>query len=373
MPSAASQRSARPSSSPGSPEQVVVTDSLDEHAGAWDALAAAAPLPSPFLRSWWLAHMPAVQPAYVLVFGADGLLGGLALDRKQIAPVPVWRHLGSALVPDHLDLIARPAREAEVVDALRRWLRRPGSRLLELDGLAEGASLLRALPRPRTIRSDDVAPYFRLPSADLEEYLRGRPGRLRSSVERPRKRLQDKLGVIHRSVPAHDIDRGLHKFRVLHLERWGPDAPLLQAWPAFSAAAAAGIRCGELRLHELVAPACETSPEQVIAMDALFVIGNRVSIYAGGRSTAPAWRGAGTLLMWAEMAALVTHDGAREFDFLRGDEPYKHDWADSARSVLVARTAHGPRGLAALARREGPRLLRNRLRPLARRMGRAGR
>jgi len=366
MPPTRSARLAPQSSRPAAPAKVVVADRLGAFAGDWDTAVLDAPVPSPFLRSWWLAHVPADCPTYLLVVGADGLLGGVALDRQVSARMTYWTCLGGPLAADHLDLVARRGREPAVVGALRRWLRRPGNRLLALEGLAEGARLLEALPHPRVHR-DEVAPYFRLPSADLESYLHQRPGRLRSSIERPRKRLVDRLGGHHRVVSAYDLDRGLRTLRDLHAERWGLSSPLLAAWRHFAAAAAAGAGRGEVQLHELVVPVDGDPGEQVVASDALLVVGDRVSVYTGGRSTDPRWRGAGSLLTWAELS-LLAQRGAREFDFLRGDEPYKYDWADRCRPLLSVRAARGPLAVAALARREAPLAARDRLRPLARRL-----
>lgn len=347
--------------------KVIVADSLAGYASDWDTAVLEAPVPSPFLRSWWLAHVPAVWSTYLLVVGADGLWGGVALDRRVTARTTYWTCLGGQLAADHLDLVARRGREAAVVGALRRWLRRPGNRLLELEGVAGGARLLEALPRPRVVYRDEVAPYFRLPSADLESYLHQRPGRLRSSIERPRKRLVDRLGGHHRVVSAYDLDRGLRTLRDLHAQRWGLSSPLLAAWRHFAAAAAAGARRGEVQLHELVVPTDGGSGEQVVASDALLVVGDRVSVYTGGRSTDPRWRGAGSLLTWAELS-LLAQRGAREVDFLRGDETYKYDWADRSRPLLSVRAARGPLAVAALARQEAPRAARDRLRPLVRRV-----
>ncbi|MDB5113971.1 MAG: hypothetical protein JWL78_1041, partial [Chloroflexi bacterium] len=47
--------------------QVTVRRSLGGYATAWDALVDRQPLPSPFLRSWWLEAMSAAHPRFLLV------------------------------------------------------------------------------------------------------------------------------------------------------------------------------------------------------------------------------------------------------------------------------------------------------------------
>ncbi|HQF93191.1 MAG TPA: hypothetical protein PLS46_03455, partial [Microthrixaceae bacterium] len=89
--------------------ETTVVDRLGAHASAWDALVDSMPLPSPFLRSWWLAEVAIGDPRIVLVFDHGELVGGLALQRSTKAGVEVLQFLGTGpLEPDHLDLVAAP-------------------------------------------------------------------------------------------------------------------------------------------------------------------------------------------------------------------------------------------------------------------------
>lgn len=361
---------------PAGGARVVVVPALGEHAGDWDDLVDAAPLPSPFLRSWWLAHVPAVRPCFVLVIAAQGLLGGLALDRVTDGLLTRWRMLGAGpLAADHLDLVLRPGTEDQVLAALRRWLRRPGSHLLELEGLVEDARLLRILPGRVHEVTRTAAPFCLLPGGDPETYYQSRPGLLRSKINRPRKRLERRLGSYHRRVSHDRLGSSLSLLRDLFAERWGPDAALLSVWPAFCRAAVAGSAREEMQLHELVVPGRDGAAERVIAVDASFVIGDRVSFYVRGRSDERAWRGSGSLLLWMQMASMIRERGPCEFDFLRGHEDYKYDWAEAERNVLNVATGSGPLGVtvavAQAGRRAARRRVPNRLVPALRRLRRA--
>src|SRR5262245_50152497 len=107
---------------------------------AWDELVAAAPLPSPFSRTWWLEHVSRHYPRYVLVVEDDALVGGVAFEERVVAGVSFVTMLGAGdLCPDHLDLLARPGDEALVTAAVRDWLSGAGARVVMLDGLVDGA------------------------------------------------------------------------------------------------------------------------------------------------------------------------------------------------------------------------------------------
>ena len=91
---------------------------LDGWAAQWDQLVDSSPLPSPFLRSWWLTGVGGPGRHFLLVVDGAQLLGGLALERRH--PMLSVRMMGDgSLCPDHLDLLAAPGHEAAVVSLLR--------------------------------------------------------------------------------------------------------------------------------------------------------------------------------------------------------------------------------------------------------------
>ncbi|MFC6345434.1 hypothetical protein ACFP8W_25845, partial [Nocardioides hankookensis] len=53
---------------------------LDGRRAAWDGLVADQPVPSPFLRSWWLEGVAPTDTTFVLVLDGERLVGGLALQ-----------------------------------------------------------------------------------------------------------------------------------------------------------------------------------------------------------------------------------------------------------------------------------------------------
>ena len=114
-------------------QQVVAKTVLDVPdlggwAAQWDQLVDSSPLPSPFLRSWWLTGVGGPDGRFLLVVEGDRLIGGLAVELRP--PMRSVRIMGDgSLCPDHLDLLAAPGHEAAVISLLRDWLCRPGGRL----------------------------------------------------------------------------------------------------------------------------------------------------------------------------------------------------------------------------------------------------
>ena len=144
-------------------------------AGEWDSLVPGGDPPSPFLWSWWLTHTTVGEPLTVTVHDDDGLVGGLALQRDRVAGVERLRLAGAGVLePDHLDVVARTGRHADVATEVARWLR-SGDRVVDFDGVAETSTLRRLLGRRAVVRPAALAPYATLPGS-FEEYLAGRRG-----------------------------------------------------------------------------------------------------------------------------------------------------------------------------------------------------
>jgi CelD/BcsL family acetyltransferase involved in cellulose biosynthesis len=348
--------------------RLVVRSRLGAHGTAWDALVERLPLPSPFLRSWWLEQTAGPNPRFLLVLDGDALLGGLALEEERWLGVPRLRVMGAgALCPDHLDVVALPGREGDVLAALAAWLRRPGSRLLDLEGVAAGALLAAALPGRVRRAVVDVAPWTPLPG-DPEEWLRARSRNFRSNLRKAANRL-GREGATYRVGRGDAADAALATLRHLHAARWGMRSRFLAAYERFAAAARVGAARGELAVHELAVDGT------VVAAVSCFEVAGRVSLYQSGWLPAQRWRNASTLLL-TRVVEDACHRGLTEVDLLRGNEPYKRGFAPAARELLRLRAAHGPAGRVALAAlvlaSRARRLLRGALGPVRARLPRRG-
>jgi CelD/BcsL family acetyltransferase involved in cellulose biosynthesis len=323
---------------------------LGELAAEWDALVDRQPFVSPFLRSWWVDHAAIGEPVVLVCRDGGRLVGGLALQRSRRFGVEWLQMLGDgALEPDHLDAVTTHEHIGAVRDALRGWLRRGGPRVLDLCGLVPGGHLVECCPGVGRTRELAVCPYVTLP-ADFADYLASRPGKLRSTVTRTGKRL-DKAGVTTRVRPRAEVDAALVALSDLHDDRWGEASEFSGAWDAFASAARAGASAGEVEFTEMVGP-----DGAVVATEVDLLVGGRLSFYQAGRRTDHDLRGSGSVLR-ARIIERAIEQGCTEFDLLRGDEPYKTEWASASRPVVMIRKGVGPRGVAVATVAEANALL----------------
>jgi CelD/BcsL family acetyltransferase involved in cellulose biosynthesis len=321
--------------------RVVVRTRLGSLEPAWDALVEHLPLPSPFLRSWWLEQTAGGVPHFLLVMDEDSLVGGLALQEERWLGMSRLRVMGAgALCPDHLDAVALPDREEEVLAALAAWLRRPGSRVLDLEGVAGGSRLAAALPGRVRRKVIAVAPWAPL-AADSADWLRTRPRGFRATLRKATRRLEQEA-VTHRVLRGASVDIALANLWRLHHTQWGRRSNFQAAYDRFAAASRAGAARGEVAFHELVAG------EEVLAAVSCFEVADRVSLYQSGRLREHRWRNAATVLL-LKVVEDAGRRGLAEVDLLRGDEPYKRNFASAARELVRLQAAHGAAGHLALA------------------------
>lgn len=335
------------------PVAATLVSDLGEAGPAWDRLVDESPVPSPFLRSWWLRYTCTETGSYLAFHRTgEGLVGGLPIARDRHLGVPRIRFGGAGvLCPDHLDLLCRAGVENELKAPLMTWLTRHRNLIVDLSGLVQGSVLGRVLGRP--VEAIDVAPYAALPVAPAE-YLATRSSGTRRSARRSDRRLVE-AGARHHRVPREGLATALADFRRLHEAR--PDrAPLLAELPRLARALDAGLAAGEARVDVL-----ETGG-RAQAVSLAFVVAGRLSLYQVARSLERADDGAGTVLLHRVVADAVA-GGCHEVDFLRGDEGYKDSLADGRRSIGRIRFARGPlatgvlgvRSLAATAHRRAER------------------
>jgi CelD/BcsL family acetyltransferase involved in cellulose biosynthesis len=297
---------------------------LNGWAGQWDQLVDSSPLPSPFLRSWWLTGTGGPGRHFLLVVDEAHLLGGLALEKRH--PMLSVRMMGGgSLCPDHLDLLAAPGHEAAVVSLLRDWLCRPGEHLLDLQGIRAGSPLIGALPGRVRRQLMAVAPFVSLPGSP-EAYRSTLSSQFRRNLRVSAKRLAAE-GVAHQTIRGQAVLQGLDTLRELHRSQWGNRSGFLPVFDRFAVGFAGGCAADEVVVHQL------GNDHLVVATVTAFEVAGRVSLYQSARLTDRRWRDVTTVLL----AAIIDDACARGFhevDFLRGDEPYKGRFAPDHREML---------------------------------------
>ncbi len=337
-----------------------VRTALADLAGEWDDLVSSQPLPSGFLHSWWVDHAAGGTPAVLVCRDGDRLVGGAAFELDRVGPgagLARVRMLGQGpLAPDHLDLVAAPGAHLAVARSVTGWLRRRGSRMLDLDGLAAGGTLA-------AVFEDHVVDRVAAPVAeigdDAEAYLGSLPGQLRNTVKRAGRRLE-KAGADVVTVDGSDpeaVERALGDLARLHDHRWADESGFLSSWERFADAASTGIEQGSVLVHQLV-----DVDGSVVATELDLVAGGSIQFYQAGRRTEHEWRGAGSVLR-AEVIRRAVAQGLSEYDLLRGDEAYKAGWATDRRELVRVRVGIGVGGRGALAAAALSRAVSQRRRP----------
>jgi membrane-associated phospholipid phosphatase len=330
---------------PGGVPSVRVVRTLDPYAAAWDALVDAGPLPTPFLRSWWLDNLAGRRSVVLLVLDGTELLGGLALERAwSVAGVRRYRVAGGGpLCPDHLDLVSRPDRCAEVVAALRGWFESGPPKVLDLRGLRDGATVLAMLPEGH-VSEDEVSPYE--PLGTLEAYVGGRSDGYARRMRRRERQVAGR-GVVVRRLAPPEMPAALAVLADMHRAMPGRDA-LVRAMPRLEPVVRAAAARGEVRMYVAERHGCHGG------VLLCFAVAGRLSLYQGGRRTVPQFADVGTVLDHVAIAEGCA-DGLVEVDMLRGDEPYKATFTGRQRRLLRLRAATGLRARALLAAEEAAR------------------
>lgn len=360
---------------------VTTAADLQTLADAWQTLSddgAGDPLFGSFAwnATWW-KHYQHLGKLRVFVAERDGVVAGIwplflanrtfgqveidmVGDRKMPAPgkglpVRALAYLGSGeICSDFLQPLVRPGDEEPILDAMVAHLAQTRDwDLLDLcDTPAAGpvlpalrSALKKHLAAPRE-RFRYVAPYTALPG-DYDAYLQTLTKKSRENARKKRRQLALNHTVTH---TVHDdpatLREALDTLIALHQERWNADGlPGVFVNEHFIGfhheMAAQGLERGWLRLGLL------RVNDPVVFATYAYQVGDRVYLYQQGGSADPHWNryNLGFVALGHAIEDACAH-GAAEYDFLRGDAPYKGHWAREKRDLIQLQVARGVRGKA---------------------------
>ncbi len=287
---------------------------LDADAAAWDRLVDTAPVPTPYLRSWWLGAWPPGDVRYLLVEDDRGLVGGLPL-RHRAGLTDRLADVGVTLGATNLDLLAAPGREADVAASVRSWLTDRRGCSVRLRAVAPATTIAEALPDP-TVSPFGTTLVDAL-DGDPEAYLAARPHGLAKRVRRARTALE--ADGFRYELATHDaVGPAYDAFLALHAAAFGSRSTLLPHADIARRALVAGAEAGEVVAHLLVRDG------EVGAVELCLEVGGRLTMWHGGRD--PALSGASNVLMAAAVARACAR-GDHELDIGLAGSAYKYDWA----------------------------------------------
>jgi len=334
-----------------------------------------------WLLPWWKHFGGGREVCAIALRDGDRLAGFLPLFRENVREggVPITRvaFLGDGETGcDYLDVLAAPGREAEVREAALAALGTIEWDLCDLDGLwresptalllAQRFPSVRAVPAKaagldgiddsvvRDARLRFVCPHIPL-TGTWQEFLAGL-GR-RENLRRREKWLFRQPGVsIEVARTEAEAARAVETFLELHRARWsvegGSDGLSDERHESFHREAVRELaRRGWLRLYTLYAA------RRPVASVYGIVRGSTFFYYQSGYDPAWAQKSVGLVLL-ARTVEDAFAEKLEDFDFLRGNEAYKAQWARAERWTIQMRLFRGARGRAARVAAAGARTAR---------------
>lgn len=327
-----------------------VAETLRRVRADWEALIPSADESSVFATAEWMSLWCELQGGgvepYIIEARRPGALVGLApLARVvgRLGPIALRtvRFMGGGVGADHLDFIVaaegadetRALLVGHLLDDATEWdvvhLLRASDRLAACVARMAGT-------RPEfhfVITEADVAPVLQLPTR-WTELTRLLSSGLPSKVAYYERRIKKDHGsaAVERVTSSEELGEAWDDLVRLHGSRWeARGRPGAFADPRFSAFhrrfAEAALRRGWLRFYRL------RIDRTCVAALYCLSMGGRVSFIQGGFD--PEWQrySVGTLTV-AHAIKQAIAEGAREFDFLRGVEPYKMRWTTHLRKDM---------------------------------------
>ncbi len=290
--------------------------------------------------TWWRYVGQTRGPLYLLAAREDGrLIGILPLYLAQEGREQVLQVVGCIEVSDYLDLIVEAGWEETVYAAFLDWLAGPDAPAWDLLDLCNQPAPSLAHSRlPEMIRDrgwsarvlqDDVCPVIALPSNRVspegadgwEAYLETLDKKERHEIRRKLRRLErDAPDAQVRLVTGGDVRSAIERFIALHrLSSREKDAFMTEEMQAFFGAIAEMMAAqGWLQLSFLEIGGA------AVASYFCFDYAGDILVYNSGydpqssQQLSPGW----VLLSRLIQHAIAT--GHQRFDFLQGDEDYKH-------------------------------------------------
>ena len=331
----------------------------------WDGLLAASARDGPFLtwewlHSWW-KHLAGRRRLHLIVAREGGELAAITplslvpVSPSRLMPVRSLEFLGTGSAgSDYLDLIVRRGCEEEVLEALTEGLLRE-KLLLRFEQVGRGPGPVRELSRRLASRGwgflerpGGVCPYVGLSGRPWSEYLAGRGREHRYAFRRKFRGLTRKFDVSFELARSDEARReALASLISLHTMRWkdrgGSDAFHTAALRAFhEEATRLAFDRGWLRLYVL------RLDGRAAAAVYGFLYGGVFYFYQSGFHPALGASSVGLVALGLSIQAAI-EEGAKEYDFLHGDEAYKFHWASDVRE-LCRLELYPPRGRGLLLR-----------------------
>jgi CelD/BcsL family acetyltransferase involved in cellulose biosynthesis len=316
---------------------LITSEALDALTPEWAALHALVPGTTVFTHpAWpatWLRHFGrAVSPVFLSIRREEQLIGVASLEIERV----LARQLGDHNVTDYAGVLALPGHEAKVAAGVIEWLLEDLTPALELWGVAENSPMRAAFAAGADgfgwsyeEEQEAICPVLTLP-ADFETYLAGLSKHERHEIRRKLRNLSAAGVVTFESATERaDVQAKLdHFLELMRISRDDKDEFLTPQMEAFFRDIAVTFAAlGMVRLSTLSLDG--------VAAAMLFIFENETTtfLYNSGYDPRFAPLAAGLLSKVYAIQDSIAR-GKQSFDFLRGDEEYKHHLGGQPRQVL---------------------------------------
>lgn len=295
-----------------------------------------------WISTWWRHFGAGRRLLATACRRPDGrLVAVLPLYLSRGGPLRVVRFLGHG-PSDALGPICRADDRAAVASALERTLESAGAAVL----IGENVPCEEGWGERLGARSvsREASPVLAFDGASWESLLASWSKNLRSQVRSRERKLVDDHPVRFRLAGDPErFDRDLDELFALHRARWPQGSGFSNAEPFHREFAALALARGWCRLWLLEVDGMTR------AVWYGFRFANVESYYQAGRDLDPRWDrySLGFVVLTHSIREAVA-DGAREYRFLRGDEPFKYRFASHDHGLESIVLARGPAGRAAM-------------------------
>jgi CelD/BcsL family acetyltransferase involved in cellulose biosynthesis len=328
-------------------------NAIGKYQNDWNRLLALSASHVPFLtfeyqQAWWQTRGGGEWPedsrlAIVAAFEQEKLVGIAPLFfAKNPQEVPAMMFVGAVEVSDFLDFIVEPENLQQFITGLCDFLTNskdlPAWKVLDFYNILEDSPSLKILNEEADRRGWDYhqtplqpAPFVPLPG-DFEGYLGGIDKKQRHEIRRKMRNVEQSLvedKLVFTESPA-DLEADVDDF--INMMAQDPNKrdflnPKMRQHIQNTARVA--FDSGWLQLAFL------TLEGEKAAANLSFIFNNRLWLYNSGwewdfRELSPGWVLLAYLIRWG------TENGISEFDFMRGDEPYKYKFGGIDRRIFRA-------------------------------------
>ena len=339
----------------------------------WQRMMERAPAANIFLTHDWLTtwwrHYGNGSGLYILAaYEAKELIGlaPLMIQERRLAGFPVLRRVAfiGTGVSDRLDILLAKGHERAILAAMFSHLLRQRWDIVDLQEIPEHSITAKILPElaeaaetPTEVRVQSICPSIQLPR-DPGVYFAGLSHKLRKNLSYYERRLRKEHTVSVDFLNNGQRHAGdLQAFFRLYRKRFSDD-------PA--ARELVGDKFASLRQDVATRLATPGSFQlALLRVDGHEVAGEfsflyRGTFYAYNSCHDPAWEqeNVGSILR-GQVISRAIMTGCQEYDFLRGEEPYKYRWGATARRQIRIRIM--PQSPARRLLLDGARFLRSSL------------